>query len=297
MAPCTSSRWMPRIHADAVALAPHSRRGDIGKAGQGVLILFALFSLGGGLFVQTVAAGREHGRVSKREGPRRSDGPAAPVIALGGAHIAHAHRVALVGQVTGEGQRHQGVLGKQVMAYPCARSGSGPPQGGQVAVPVGDRKGLGIDKVFRFEPRSCRAQDSRTAGHALLLAAMTRSSMVWYSTSARAEHAAPPSRPVSSSPRRNSSGLLGIADASPTSSRMNRGVQMIQQGGRFGCSGCHVLSMASGIRPESAGTGRLRWPFPARCSVCHQAFLLQRHAGLGSLFGAAEQHLAGRRER
>ena len=58
-----------RIHADAVALVHHIVPGlDVRKAGKGVLVLFALLGLGGGLFLQTVPAAGQHCRMGKRKG-------------------------------------------------------------------------------------------------------------------------------------------------------------------------------------------------------------------------------------
>ena len=78
--------------------------------------------------------------------------------ALGGAHIpAHAHRVALVGQVTGEGSGTLGGAGKQGDGVPlCKERVQVLPQGGKVAVPIGAAKASALMRSFSlnsFMPR------------------------------------------------------------------------------------------------------------------------------------------------
>ena len=143
-----------RVHADAVALVDHVIPGlDVRKAGQGVFALFALFG-GLGLLVQTVAAGGKHCGMGKGEGA-----PGGEVAGqhlhqpLGGPHVpAEADGIALVGQIPGQRRCALGGARKQGNGVPLRNEGVKVfPQGGEVAAPVGGRKGLRVDEVFEPE--------------------------------------------------------------------------------------------------------------------------------------------------
>ena len=286
-----------RIHADAVALVHHIVAGlDVGKAGQGVLVLFALFGLGGGLFVQTMPAGREHGRVSKREGaPGGQMARQHLYDALGGAHIpAHAHRVALVGQVTGEGSGTLGGAGKQGDGIPLGKERVQVlPQGGKVAVPIGGRKGLGIDEVFQFELVHA-AQEVLAQQGALLLGGDDQivHGLVQH-IQPGAEHALfqQAGQLLAAA---ELGGLLGIADAAHLVQNEQGRVQMIQQGGRFRVADAvilvHGFRHQAGVQLGQVGFGGLF----QRGAVFAAGLFHSGTQGLGSLFGAAEQHFAGR---
>ena len=142
------------VHADAVALVHHIIAGlDVRKAGQGVFVLVAFL---GGLagFIQTMAAGREDRHMGKgKRAPGRQVAGQDLHQPFGGADVpAHADRVALIGQVPGEGgsalggacEQRDGIalLHQRVQIFP---------QGGQVAAPVGGRESLRVDEVFQLE--------------------------------------------------------------------------------------------------------------------------------------------------
>ena len=143
------------VHADAVALVDHIvPRLDVGQAGQGVLVLFALFGGGPGGFVHAVAAAGQDGAAGKGQGaagvqvarqhlhqPRR--GPDVP---------AHADGVALVGQVPGEGGRALGGAGIEGDGIPLLDQGVQVlQQAAQLPVPAGGDVGLGVDEVLELE--------------------------------------------------------------------------------------------------------------------------------------------------
>ena len=115
-----------------------------------------------------------------------------------------------------------GVPENRVMAYPCARSGSrSSRREARSPFQLGAAKASALMRSFSlnsFMPR-------RKFSHSRVLcfwAAMTRSSMVWYSTSSPGQSTPSSSRPVSSSLRRNSVAFWA-SRMPPTSSRMNRG--------------------------------------------------------------------------
>ena len=282
-----------------MALVHHIVPGlDIRKAGQGVFILRALFGFGGGFLVQPVAAAGKHRCVGKGEGA-----PGGQVSgqhlqnALGGAHIpAHAHGIALVGKVAGQGSCALGRTGKQGNGVALSDERVEIlPQGGKVAVPVGGGKGFGVDEVFQLElvhpaQKILAQQGAVVLGgndkivHGLVQHVQPGAEHALFQQSGQLLAAA------------ELSGLLGIPDAAHFVQNEQRRVQMIQQRGRGRVADAvifiHGLRHQAGIQLGKVGFGGL---FQRGAVLAARLFdgIAQRFGGFG---GAAEQHLAGRGE-
>ena len=286
-----------RIHANAVALVHHVIPGlDVRKAGKGVLVLFALFGLGGGLFLQTVPAAGQHCRMGKGKGaPGGQMARQHLYDAFCGPHIpAHAHGVALVGKVAGEGGGTLGRSGKQgdgiALRNERVKVFS---QGDKVAVPVGGGKGLGVDEVFQLKFVHA-AQEVLAQQGALLLGGSGKvvHGLVEY-IQPGAEHTLF-QQAGQLFAATELGGLLGIPDAAHLVQNEQRCVQMIQQGGRFWVT--QAVIFIHGFRHQAGvQLGKVGFRGLFQCGAVPAACLFDGGTqGLGSLGGIAEQHLAGR---
>ena len=285
-----------RIHADAVALVHHIVPGlDVRKAGQGIFVLFALFVLGGGFLVQPVPPGGDDRRVGKGEGAACGQVAGQHLHdAFGRAHVpAHAHGVALVCQVPGQGGGTLGGAGEEGDGIALGdQRVKILPQGGQVAAPVGGRKGLHVDEVFQLELVH-PPQEVLTQQGALFLG---RDGKVVHGlvehVQPGAEHALLQQAGQLLAPA-VLGGLLGIPDAAHLVQHEDGVVQMVQQGGGLRVADAvilvHGFGHQAGIQLSKVGL----------CGLFHGgAFFAPRlfdgfAQGLGRLGGAAEQHLAG----
>ena len=286
-----------RIHADAVALVHHIVPGlDVRKAGKGVLVLFALFGLGGGLFLQTVPTAGQHRRMGKRKGaPGGQMARQHLYDAFCGPHIpAHAHGVALVGKVAGEGGGTLGSAGEQGDGIALRNEGVQIlPQGSKVAVPVGSGKGFGVDEIFQLELVHA-AQKVLAQQGALLLGGSGKvvHGLVEH-IQPGAEHALL-QQAGQLLAAAELGGLLGVPDAAHLVQNEQRCVQMIQQGGRVRIAQAvvfiHGFRHQAGVQLSKVGFRGL-----FQCGAVPAARLFDGGTqGLGGLGCVAEQHLAGR---
>ena len=283
-----------RIHADAVALVDHIVAGfDVRQAGQGILVLFAFFGLGG--FVQTMPPGRDDRHPGERKGA-----PGGQVAGqhlhqpFGGADVpAHADGVALVGQIAGQGRRALGCTGKEGDGVALGDERVEVlSQGGQVAAPVGGRKGLCVDEVFQLELVH-PAQEVLTQQGALFL---RRENEVVHGLvqhiQAGAEHALfEQAGQLFTAPELG--GLLGVPNAAHLVQHEERRIEVVQQGGWGGIPQAvvfvHGFGHQAGVQLRQVGLHGL---FQRRAVLAARLFL-GRAQGLGGVGGAAEQHFAG----
>ena len=212
-----------------------------------------------------------------------------------GPHIpAHAHGVALVGKVAGEGGGTLGRSGKQgdgiALRNERVKVFS---QGDKVAVPVGGGKGLGVDEVFQLKFVHA-AQEVLAQQGALLLGGSGKvvHGLVEY-IQPGAEHTLF-QQAGQLFAATELGGLLGIPDAAHLVQNEQRCVQMIQQGGRARIAQAvvfiHGFRHQSGVQLSKVGFRGL-----FQCGAVPAACLFDGGTqGLGSLGGIAEQHLAGR---
>lgn len=168
-------------------------------------------------------------------------------------------------------------------------------QGDKVAVPVGGGKGLGVDEVFQLElvhpaQKVLAQQGAVVLGgndkivHGLVQHIQPGAEHALFQQSGQLLAAA------------ELGGLLGIPDAAHFIQNEQRCVQMVQQRGGGGVADAvifiHGLRHQAGIQLGKVGFGGL---FQRGAVLAARLFdgAAQR---LGSLGGAAEQHLAGRGE-
>ena len=287
------------VHADAVALVDDVVAGlDVGQAGQGVLVLFALFGFGLVPLADAVAAAGQDGAAGKGQG--------APGVQVAGQHLhqagrgpdvpAHADGVALVGQVAGEGGGPFGGAGIEGDGVPLFDQGVKVlQQAAQFSVPAGGDVGLGVDEVLELElvhpPQEVLAQEGGVllrgcgqAGHGLVEHVQAGAEQPFFQQAGQLLAAAV------------LGGLLGVPDAAHLVQDEQGGVHMVQQGGGLGVADAvvfvHGLGHLAGVQLGQLGGHGL---FEGG-AVLAAGLFDGGPQGPGRLLAAAEQDLAGRGE-
>ena len=215
--------------------------------------------------------------------------------ALGRPHIAaHAHGIALVGKVTGQGGGTLGCAGEQSDGVSLRNQRVKVlPQGSEVAVPVGGGKGFGVDEVFQLElvhpaQKVLAQQGAVVLGgndkilHGLVQHVQPRAEHTFFQQAGELLAAA------------ELGGFLGIPDAAHFVQNEQRRIQMVQQGGRFRVA--QAVVFVHGFRHQPGvqlGEVRFGGLFQRGAVLAPGLF----HGGAQSFGGfrrVAEQHLAGR---
>ena len=286
------------IHTDAVALVHHIvPRLDVGQAGEGVLVLFALAGLGLAL-VQAMAAAGEDGAPGEGQG--------ASGVQVAGQHLhqprgradvpAHADGIALVGQVPGEGGGAFGGAAVEGDRIPLPDQGVQVlQQAAQLPVPAGGGVGLGVDEVLELElvhpPQEVLAQEGGQPArgdnqvvHGLVQHVQAGADHPFFQQAGQLLAAAV------------LGGLLGVPDAAHLVQQEQGSVHVVQQGGGGGIPQAVVFVHGLGHQPgvqlvQVVGHGLFQGG-----AVLAPGLPDGLAQGLGGLGGAAEQHLPGRGE-